>query len=74
MPQRTSYLPGVEDQPRQITVTLPAREYAALAYFRDTCFPGQSYELMARKLIQDELIRAGVLNLTPDNRGKAAGK
>lgn len=53
---------------------LPSREWAALVYLRDTTFPGQPLELVARKLVQDGLIGCGVLSLLPANRSKGARK
>jgi hypothetical protein len=62
------------DRPRKLELTLPAREWSALVMLRDTTFPGQSLELLARKLVQDGLIGCGVLSLPEGNRGTAAGR
>jgi hypothetical protein len=56
-------LRGPQDDPKTLPVTLSGTEYAALVYLRDTLFPGRSYELLARKLIQDALIASGVLRV-----------
>ena len=74
MTERDTYLSGSEEAPREVVVTLPAREWAALVYLRDTTLPGQPLELLARKLVQDGLLACGVLELPKGNRGKAAGK
>lgn len=73
MSERETYLSGSEEAPREVVVTLPAREWAALVFLRDTTFSGQPLELLARKLVQDGLLACGVLELPKGNRGKAAG-
>jgi hypothetical protein len=60
MTERT-YLPGLEDQPHDVVLTLPAREWAALVMLRDQTFSGRPLELVARKLVQDGLIQCGIL-------------
>jgi hypothetical protein len=56
-------------RPEPISVQLSAAESGALVMLRDTMFPGQSVEMVARKLIQDELIRAGALGVPRGARG-----
>lgn len=68
MPERETYLPGAEDRPREVVLTLPAREWAALVYLRDTTFSGQPLELLARKLVQDGLLACGVRRATGGRR------
>lgn len=63
-----------EDAPRNIPLSLPGAEWSALVYLRDTTFPGQPLELVARKLVQDGLIQCGVLGLPKANRSKHAGR
>lgn len=67
-------LRGAEDEPRQVVLTLAAREWAALVRLRDETFPGQPLELLARKLVQDGLLACGVLALPEGDRGKRAGR
>lgn len=64
--------PGPEDTPKTFTVTLAAREWAAMVRLRDQMWPSQPLELMIRKLAVDELIRCGVLGLTAKNRSRGA--
>lgn len=65
-------LTGPQDEPKTFTVTLAAREWAALVQLRDQMWPGQPLELVIRKLTQDELIRCGVLSLPAKDRGPGA--
>jgi hypothetical protein len=68
------YLRGPEDRPRELTLTLPATEYANIVRLRDTMWPGQSLEMVARKLVQDGLIQCGLLELPKRHRSKGARK
>lgn len=69
-----TYIPDASDAPRELTIRFPAIEYALMVRLRDEMWPGQPIEMVARKLVQDELIRLGLLALPKVNRSKRAGR
>lgn len=59
---------------RYLYVPVSDAEGEAFDRLRAEMWPERSEQEVGRKLMQDELIRLGVLELPKGNRGKAAGR
>lgn len=60
------------DDTHPLNLRLSGAEMDALWKVSREDFPGYTLEALGRKLIQDELIRMGVLDLPSSNRSKGA--
>lgn len=61
-------------RPRWIYIQVSDREGEAFDRLKAEMWPDKTEAEVGRKLLQDELIRLGVLELPEGNRAKGAGK